>query len=180
VERLATLREAVAIEQRELQRLHKVDIAAAAVDHLVQDYEAKNSVSIEDDMYDADNEDGYWSNTYYDVANSGGTGGANAALKFAWNALAEASSSDLPFVPAMSISRRSATSSRKAVKDAGGTAKVADQWLDGENNEATDSLFYPFGNITEEEKLEVANRLTSNPSQSDTLWLSAVSFAERK
>jgi colicin import membrane protein len=39
VERLATLREAVAIEQRELQRLHKVDLAAAAVDHLVQDYE---------------------------------------------------------------------------------------------------------------------------------------------
>ena len=41
VERLATLREAVAIEQRELQRLHKVDVAAAAVDHLVQDYETK-------------------------------------------------------------------------------------------------------------------------------------------
>jgi chromosome segregation ATPase len=41
VERLATLREAVALEQRELQRLHKVDIAATAVDHLVQDYEAQ-------------------------------------------------------------------------------------------------------------------------------------------
>jgi hypothetical protein len=41
VERLATLREAVAIAPRELQRLHKVDIAAAAVDHLVQDYETK-------------------------------------------------------------------------------------------------------------------------------------------
>lgn len=41
VERLATLREAVALEQRELQQLHKVDIAATAVDHLVQDYETK-------------------------------------------------------------------------------------------------------------------------------------------
>ncbi len=41
VERLTTLREAVEIEQRELQRLHKVDIAATALDQLVQDYEAK-------------------------------------------------------------------------------------------------------------------------------------------
>jgi hypothetical protein len=41
VERLATLREAVALEQRELQRLHKVDVAATAVDHVVQDYESK-------------------------------------------------------------------------------------------------------------------------------------------
>jgi colicin import membrane protein len=41
VERLATLREAVALEQRELQRLHQADVAATAVDHLVQDYESK-------------------------------------------------------------------------------------------------------------------------------------------
>ena len=41
VERLATLREAVAIEQRELKRLHKVDIVASAVDQLVQEYETK-------------------------------------------------------------------------------------------------------------------------------------------
>jgi hypothetical protein len=41
VERLTTLREAVEIEQRELQRLHKIDIAATSLDQLVQDYEAK-------------------------------------------------------------------------------------------------------------------------------------------
>ena len=41
VERLATLREAVRLEQRELQRLHDVDVVATAVAHLVQDYEAK-------------------------------------------------------------------------------------------------------------------------------------------
>jgi hypothetical protein len=41
VERLTTLREAVEIERRELQRLHKIDIAATALDQLVQDYEAR-------------------------------------------------------------------------------------------------------------------------------------------
>ncbi|HZL96311.1 MAG TPA: hypothetical protein VFB99_21840 [Vicinamibacterales bacterium] len=41
VERLATLREAVTLEEHELQRLHKVDVVAAAVDQLVQEYEAK-------------------------------------------------------------------------------------------------------------------------------------------
>ena len=41
VERLTTLREAVTIEQRELQRLHKIDIAATALDQLLQDYESK-------------------------------------------------------------------------------------------------------------------------------------------
>jgi hypothetical protein len=41
VEQLATMREAVAVEEREVQRLHKIDIAAAAVDQLVLDYETK-------------------------------------------------------------------------------------------------------------------------------------------
>ena len=38
VNRLATVREAVTLEQRELERLHKVDVAATALDQLVQDY----------------------------------------------------------------------------------------------------------------------------------------------
>ena len=38
VNRLATVREAVALEQAELVRLHKIDIAATAIDQLVQDY----------------------------------------------------------------------------------------------------------------------------------------------
>lgn len=38
VERLAAVREAVALETDELQRLHKIDIAATALDQLVQDY----------------------------------------------------------------------------------------------------------------------------------------------
>lgn len=41
VERLTRVREAVEIEQRELQRLHKVDIVATALDQLVQDHEAR-------------------------------------------------------------------------------------------------------------------------------------------
>ena len=38
VERLNNLREAVTLETSELERLHKIDIAATALDHLVQDY----------------------------------------------------------------------------------------------------------------------------------------------
>ena len=38
VDRLAKLREASAIEARELERLHKIDIAATAVDQLVESY----------------------------------------------------------------------------------------------------------------------------------------------
>jgi len=38
VELLATVREAVALERRELERLHKIDVAATALDQLVQDY----------------------------------------------------------------------------------------------------------------------------------------------
>ena len=38
VNRLATVREAVTLEQKELERLHKIDVAATAVDQLVQDY----------------------------------------------------------------------------------------------------------------------------------------------
>jgi len=38
VNRLVTVREAVALEQKELERLHKIDVAATALDQLVQDY----------------------------------------------------------------------------------------------------------------------------------------------
>ncbi len=41
VQRLATVREAVALERAELERLHKIDIAATALDQLVQDYDSK-------------------------------------------------------------------------------------------------------------------------------------------
>jgi colicin import membrane protein len=38
VERLSAVREAVALESAELQRLHKIDVAATALDQLVQDH----------------------------------------------------------------------------------------------------------------------------------------------
>ena len=38
VDRLSTVREAVALETKELERLHKIDIAATALDQLIQDY----------------------------------------------------------------------------------------------------------------------------------------------
>lgn len=41
VERLTTLREAVAIEQRELERLHKIDVVATSVAQLLQDHAAR-------------------------------------------------------------------------------------------------------------------------------------------
>ena len=38
VERLGTVREAVELERRELERLHKIDVGATALDQLVQEY----------------------------------------------------------------------------------------------------------------------------------------------
>ncbi len=38
VERLATVREAIASEKREIERLHKIDVAATALDQMVHDY----------------------------------------------------------------------------------------------------------------------------------------------
>jgi hypothetical protein len=42
VQRLATVRAAVALEGAELERLHKIDVAATALDQLVQDYDSKS------------------------------------------------------------------------------------------------------------------------------------------
>jgi colicin import membrane protein len=41
VEKLTTIREAVNLEQRELERLHKIDIIAASMDNMLQDYHSK-------------------------------------------------------------------------------------------------------------------------------------------
>ena len=38
VEQLSTVREAVGLERAELERLHKIDVAATALDQMVQDY----------------------------------------------------------------------------------------------------------------------------------------------
>ncbi len=40
---LATVREAVALERQELERLHKIDVAATAVDQLVQEFSRENA-----------------------------------------------------------------------------------------------------------------------------------------
>jgi colicin import membrane protein len=42
-ESLNELREAVGLEKRELERLHKIDVAVTAIDHLVQDYHKQKS-----------------------------------------------------------------------------------------------------------------------------------------
>ncbi len=41
LQRLAMVREAVALESAELERLHKIDVLATALDQLVQDYDSK-------------------------------------------------------------------------------------------------------------------------------------------
>ena len=43
VSRLASLRQAVALERQELERLHKIDVAATALDQMVQDYEQQKA-----------------------------------------------------------------------------------------------------------------------------------------
>ncbi|MPZ16984.1 MAG: hypothetical protein GEV06_03575 [Luteitalea sp.] len=46
VQRLATIRESVALERTELARLHKIDVARTAVDQLVQEYEARKQALV--------------------------------------------------------------------------------------------------------------------------------------
>lgn len=41
VEKLTTIREAVALEQKELERLHKIDIVATSLDNMLQDYQSE-------------------------------------------------------------------------------------------------------------------------------------------
>jgi len=41
VNRLDTVRSAVAIERKELERLHKIDVAVPALDQMVQEYESR-------------------------------------------------------------------------------------------------------------------------------------------
>ena len=51
VQSLAAVREAVALERRELEQLHKIDVAATALDQLVQDY-AREKQKLEAEIAD--------------------------------------------------------------------------------------------------------------------------------
>jgi colicin import membrane protein len=44
IQLLGKLRQAVELEKQELERLHKIDVAQTALDHLIQDYKEKNEV----------------------------------------------------------------------------------------------------------------------------------------
>jgi colicin import membrane protein len=52
VQELAIVREAVAIERRELERLHKIDIAATTLDHLIEEH-ARNKQAFETEIGEA-------------------------------------------------------------------------------------------------------------------------------
>jgi colicin import membrane protein len=51
VQQLATVREAVALERKELEQLHKIDVAATALDQLVQDH-AREKQKLETEIAD--------------------------------------------------------------------------------------------------------------------------------
>ncbi len=49
VSMLSKLREAIRIEQQELERLHKIDVSLLALDQLIEDYQAKQT-ALEEEM----------------------------------------------------------------------------------------------------------------------------------
>jgi hypothetical protein len=109
------------------------------------------------------------------------------AKRLAWNAIAERA--DAPLAQQASLSQRQVTKHRGAM-DA--YAKVGDKlrdpvvaackdWSKGDENEATEAMFAPFGNLNiddQEKVVEMFERFGEGRAQ--TMWESAVGFSNNK
>lgn len=108
-----------------------------------------------------------------------GTTTATNARRDVWRVVAIRSGA--PSVSARSLSSALATKHKKVVEASGGAHALAQRFIDGDATAAeADSLFAPFGDIDQEDRMKVANVFDDHPSFADHLWGEAVKVAARR
>lgn len=118
------------------------------------------------------------------------TGAAHKAQmrRLAWNALAE--SAGIPLAKAGSLSQRQVTKHRTLIanykKDDAFAEKTdilaaCEDWANGNDNEATEALFAPFGELdTEGQEKVVSTMERFGEARAHTMWQGALGFANNK
>ncbi|MGK3708799.1 hypothetical protein [Arthrobacter sp. IK3] len=117
----------------------------------------------------------------FDALDEKGVASKAKARRLAWNALAEGTG--VPLSREGSLSQRHVTRHRAVMsKHEGGIMAACNDWAQGNDNEATEALFAPFGeklNVEQQEKVvDMLERLGAEKAQ--PLWESALSFANNK
>jgi hypothetical protein len=97
-----------------------------------------------------------------------------AARQMAWDAVA----GPAPRPLGATIPKRQATTLRTDVKERGGAVKCAEMFQRGLLD--SESLFAPFGTLSEDEKDLVCEVITRHPNYGDNLWAVSMSIAERR
>lgn len=100
------------------------------------------------------------------------------AKRLAWNAVAERA--DIPVVESGTLSQRQVTKYRAALKN-NGVADAYRGWSNGVDDQQTEALFAPFGdlNIRDQEKVvSLLERFDDDRAQ--VMWESAVGYANNK
>lgn len=114
------------------------------------------------------------------------TGAANKAeaRRLAWNAIAERA--EVPLSRAGSLSQRQVTKHRGVIEqykanDKGGVLGACRDWSNNIDNEATEALFAPFGELTVDDQDKVVSMLERlGADKADDMWANAIAFANNK
>lgn len=113
------------------------------------------------------------------------TGAAHKAemKRLAWNALTE--NTNIPMSKPGTLSQRKVTHLRGVMENHDGNVMAAcKDWAIGNDNEATEALFAPFGDIDFEEQERVVDALerfeAKGEGRAETMWQSAMAIANNK
>ena len=95
-----------------------------------------------------------------------------------YNILAE--TMDAPRVASGSVSTARCAKSRTLIEQAGGVSAVARMWEQGEDTDATEALFTPFGEVDGTGREKIVDLLLKNPAYSEDVWMGALSLANTR
>lgn len=108
----------------------------------------------------------------------GGRASTAAAVKLAWDAIAE--HSDLPRVTQQALSDDRAAAARAVIRGGGGAVRVATNFLGGQaTHEQVDALFAAFPEVGTADARAIAEKLIELPAHADDLFSASISAATR-
>lgn len=124
-------------------------------------------------------EPGSFMDRAFDRHEAKGVAPKSEAKRLAWNAVAERNGT--PLSQEGSLSQRKVTEVRRAIDERGGALAASRDYDLGLDNEATQALFAPFGEVNDDQKDQIVDMLTNlGPEYGEQVWQGAAAYANSK
>lgn len=155
----------------------------------VQGWEKVRSAAVTDDIFDmtvsmsgtAQSDNYVEPGSHLDVAlahlDEGSAGTKRTAKKVLWNALAENAPGSPVIIP--HLGHRAVANANRRIGDEATFEATLDAWEDGVDNDATQALMSPWGDMDIRDQASAVELLRSRPAYAYDVWKTAVTAAAR-